>query len=320
MNVALGFLLLAGAFMLAGQFGLKTAEWPRRAPRLGIALWQALSGATVVSLLLACVALTLPGMSVVETLGEIIRVCVVELSHQYSSVASAVVSSLGIVLLSILFGRLAKALWSRQQEAKRARTRHLTALTRVARPTGDNVFHLDHDAAAVYCVADPRRGAATGAVVVTRGAREALTHEQLGLVLRHERAHLRSRHDRLVLRSRALADALPWLPFFRTVHEQISSLVEMHADDAVAPKDRPTLAVALYRLAGGGTAGAPSGALGAGGAGATMRARRLVLPYVPLRRTSVALVVAAIFAVGAAPAALALVPSDDSLFHNCCVQ
>lgn len=320
MNVALSFILLAGAFMLAGQFGLKTAEWPRRAPRLGIALWQALSGAAVVALLLACIALTLPGMSVVAALGEIIRVCVVELSHQYSSMTGAVISTLGILLLSILMGRLAAALWSRHRDAKRTQTRHLATLAKVARPTGDNVFHVDHAAAAVYCVADPRLRPGAGAVVVTRGAREALTQEQLRLVLRHERAHLRSRHDRLVLQSRALADALPWLPFFRTVHEQISILVEMHADDAVAPKDRPTLAVALYRLAGGGTPGAPAGALAAGGTGATMRARRLVLPYVPLRRTSVALVIGVIVAVGVAPAALALVPSDDALFHNCCVQ
>lgn len=312
------FLLMAGALMLAGHVHLRTAAWARRAPRLGIALWQALSGATVASLLLACVALTLPGMSPVATLGEAVRACAHELEHQYSTPAGAFVSTVGISLLVLLLVRLTRALWSNYRSARRTRLDHLATLELIAQPGAGGIFLLDHQSTAVYCVSNSRLGGGAGAVVVTTGAREALTGKQLRLVLRHERAHLSSRHDRLVLRSRALAEALPWLPFFRTAHDQITELVELHADDAVDPQDRPDLAGALYRLAGGGPLNEPVGSLSATGSSALMRAGRLIRPHVPLQRGGAALVIAAIVAIGAAPATLATFPTGTGISHHCC--
>ncbi|KRF11476.1 hypothetical protein ASG90_17190 [Nocardioides sp. Soil797] len=311
------FLILAACFMLAGHFAVQPAAWPRRAPRLAIALWQALSGATVVSLLLACVSVTLPGMSAAATLSEALHACATELQHQYSSPGGALVSTTGMSVLAFLSFRLIQALWINHRTTRRSRREHLATLRLIAHRDESGILFVEHHATAVYCVSDPRlRGA--GAVVVTTGAREALTNKQLHLVLRHEWAHLRSRHDRLVLRSHSLAEALPWLPFFRIAHDQIAELVELHADDAVATRDRPDLAGALYRLAGGSPLNEPAGSLSATGPAALARVGRLVRPPAPLRRSGAALVAAAIVATAVAPVTLAVLPAGNGISHHCC--
>jgi len=318
MIAPLAFLVLAGTFMLVGQSYLRTAAWPRRAPRLGIALWQALAGAVVACLLLACLSLILPGMSAAATVSEALHACAVDLKHRYSSPEGAAVSTAGIGLFVFLALRLQGALWNNHRSARRSRLDHLASLALVARPDASGVYSIDHQSTAIYCLPNSRLGSGAGTIVVTTGAREALTSKQLRLVLRHERAHLRSRHDRLVLRSRSLADALPWFPFFEAVHEQIAELVELHADDAVAPLDRPELAGALYRLAGGGTRIAPAASLSAARPAASTRVGRLVRPQIPLRRSGAALVMASIAAIGVAPAALAIFPTGTAFSHHCC--
>jgi len=63
-------------------------------------------------------------------------------------------------------------------------------------------------------------------VVVTAGALEALTAQQLALVLGHERAHLPAHHELPLV----LADTLRrtfGLPVFATALEQIAILAEM---------------------------------------------------------------------------------------------
>lgn len=317
MIATLAFVGLAGMFMLIGQAYLRTASWPRRAPRLGIALWQALSGAVVACLMLACLSLILPGMSAAATMSEVLHACAVGLKQRYSSPEGAALSTAGVGLFLFLVLRLQAALWSNHRSARRSRRDHLARLALVARPDTGGVYSIDHQATAVYCLPKSRLGSGADAIVVTTGAREALTSKQLRLVLRHERAHLRSRHDRLVLRSRSLADALPWFPFFRAVREQIAELVELHADDAIAPQDRPELAGAIYRLAGGGTRIEPAASLSAARPAASIRVGRLVRPQVPLRRSGAALVMAAIAAIGVAPAALAIFPTG-AFSHHCC--
>ncbi|QLQ10089.1 MAG: M56 family metallopeptidase [Nocardioidaceae bacterium] len=184
----------------------------------------------------------------------------------------------------------------------------------------DGVFVLDHPSALVYCVPGRGHGHPGDVVVMTRTAREALTDEQLELVLSHERAHLRSRHGKLVERSRALASALPFLPFFRVAHEQIAELAEMHADDAVEPDHRRALADALYRLSVANRGGTlPSGTLGAAGPSVVVRARRLLLPREPLKHTVVAVIAAMIVGIATAPLALAFLPAGTGISHDCCV-
>lgn len=321
--------LLALVLMTLGQYVVAPARWPERAPRLAMAVWQALAFSALASLLLVCVALILPGMSVAATVGEIGRACLVELRQQYSTVAGGLVSSVGIVLTAVLAGRVAIGLLVGRRTAAQARRGHLEGLSLVAEESGDGSYTVPHGTPAVYCVPGQRRREA-GTIVVTTGARAALSRTHLALVLRHERAHLSARHDRLVRRSGALAAALPWIPFFAVAHAQIARLAEMHADDAVNPADRLRLAEALYELAaagstsagGGGSPRQPEGLL-APLASAPERAVRLLGPRRPLRAATSGLLAVGVAVIALAPATAAFVPSTQEmtmLAHHCCNQ
>lgn len=316
---ALALSLLALGLMLVGLRLLPTARWAQRSPRLAIAAWQALAASTVASLGLACLALMIPGRSAAATLGEMVRACVVEIAERYSSPGGALMSTVVLGVFLALLGRVGYALWRRSRDSARSRTDHIARLSMVSAKSEQGVFVLDHPSALVYCVPGERRSRLDDVVVMTQTALEVLTVEQRALVLRHEQAHLRSRHGKLVERSRALAEALPWFPFFRVAHEQIAQLVEMHADDAVAPGDRLALADALYRLSATNSGGMPSGALGATGRSVVPRVRRLVHPRDPLSRAVVAAVSAMIIGIGVAPVALAFLPAGTGVSHDCCV-
>ena len=93
-------------------------------------------------------------------------------------------------------------------------------------------------------------------------------------MIAHERAHLAGRHHLVIILAGGLRAAFPHIPFFATAASQISSLVEMAADDAAAQRaHRLTLAGALLALA---AARVPAGALGAGGTAGAQRIRRLI--------------------------------------------
>lgn len=118
-------------------------------------------------------------------------------------------------------------------------------------------------------------------VVVTRGARNALTPRQLGAVLAHERAHLTGRHSVALAAAFACARALPWLRLFRETGRQVAQLLEMCADDAAARRyGRRTVATALSALSPGPV---PAAAVGAAGGAVLARAARLCRPR-PARR------------------------------------
>ena len=320
MSGALLLFALAIGLMAVGQFGLARAAWPQRSPRLGIAQWRALTTGVVACLVLGSLALALPGLSAASTVGELLRACLVELRRQFSHPQGAVVSSIGIGLVLLLVTRITVSLTRARRSTNLTRRNHRSSLSIVAEEPQPGLYTLDTRAVAVYCVPGDRAANVRDAVVVTRGAIETLTAEQLRLVLGHERAHLRSRHDRLVARANALAVALPWLPFFWVAHEQIACLAEMHADDAAPEGDRPTLADALYRLSAASSNAPPAlGGLAAAGSSTALRISRLLAHPGPLRMPGVALVRAGIVALALAPAALALVPTGLELTHDCCV-
>ncbi|SDJ96083.1 Signal transducer regulating beta-lactamase production, contains metallopeptidase domain [Nocardioides sp. YR527] len=320
MTGAVALLAFAAASMYAGQHLLPRLDVLHRAPRLGIALWQTLAAAAIAALLLGMVALTMPGLSAAAAIGEVLRACVIGIQHQYASVTGAILTTASIVLLGVVGGRLAVALWSQRRRDLRARRAHLAGLELVAERPEEGVVVLDQAAAAVYCVQGERRAGTSDTVVVTRGALQTLTAAQMTLVLRHEHAHLSSHHARLVARAHALSRAFPFIGFFRVAHEQIALLAEMHADDAVAVDDRRSLAEALYELALANRPAQASVALAATGSDVVQRAQRLVGPHQPLRRISIAALSAAIVLVASTPATLALVPGGVGDAHQCCLS
>lgn len=184
----------------------------------------------------------------------------------------ALVASAGLAVagVGVLVGRLVVGL-----HRARARTlRHCRAAWLVgdsgSGPGG--ALLLDTPERAVYCVAGRRP-----AIVVTRGALDALDPEQLAAVLAHERAHLSGHHHLLVGASRTAAAVLPRLRLFSTAARAIAHLVEVRADElALRRSGRATLVSAMLALAGAGPL--PSSALGASDVGLADRVERLLTP------------------------------------------
>lgn len=312
-------LLLAGyavAVAAAGTWWLPRASWPRRAPRLGIAVWQALTVTVVASALLAGLVLAIPCLRVWSDWASL-RDCVMSARAQYASVGGAIASTAGWVLTLGAMGRLAWFTGTAVTRSWRSRARHDEVLAVVGRrgPVPGMVL-LDDDRPAVFCVPGRRR------IVFTTGALRRLDRSQLDAVLAHERAHLAGRHHLVIILAGGLRAAFPHFPFFAAAASQISCLVEMAADDTAARRaHRLTLAGALLALA---AARVPAGTLGAGGTAGAQRIRRLIDSPPPASRgrraaTSVLALIAAPALAFSAPA-LALMtishcPPGDGQTH-----
>jgi Zn-dependent protease with chaperone function len=238
-------------------------------PATAIVCWAAaLTGTLITSTGVVVVALLSPpgpGHGLLERL----RNC---LPH-HGDPAIVLASVATLVLLAACGVRLAHSL-PRLVRAVRRRRRHRETLRLVAWEDSRHadVLVLDHPVPVAYSLPARRRG-----IVVSTGARNALSAAELGAVLAHERAHLRQRHHALLLLLDLAHALLPWLPTVRRAKERLPLLLEMSADDAAARTcGKRTLVDALCRLSAvPGLAGA-LGATGGSGAGALVeRVRRL---------------------------------------------
>ncbi|MBG6090574.1 M56 family metallopeptidase [Actinomadura viridis] len=165
----------------------------------------------------------------------------------------------GLPLAWLCAARLARGV-PRLRRALRHRRDHREMLHMVAREDAEHpdVLLLDHPVPVAYCLPSRWRP-----IVLSTGAREALTDGELQAVLEHERAHLRQRHHALLLLLDAGHALLPWLPTVRRARARVPVLLELAADDAaVRTAGSRTLAGALRRMA-----ATPrfAGALGASG-------------------------------------------------------
>lgn len=270
-TVALGLAGYAVAVAWAGARWLPGAQWLRRDPRLGIAVWQVLTATTVVSAVLSGMAVALPAVHVTANLADLLRSCVTALRSRYAAPGGAVTGSAGAAVAVGLVVRLAWCAGVTLAAAARERRRHRDTLALVARGHGmPGVVLLDHDGPAVYCVPGGRRRR----VVVTTGALRRLDDAQLAAVLAHERAHLTGRHHLVLAFADTLRRAFPRLAPFAVAADETGELVEMAADDAATrTAGRLPLAAALLAVAG---ADVPTGSLGAGASATGRRVRRLL--------------------------------------------
>lgn len=305
-------LLLLGYALLASMFGhrvLRGASLLDRAPRLGVLAWQALTYSIVFATVLGGLALWLPAWPGAASLAHFLDACVTMLRQQYATPGGAITSTAGAALSIATVVRIGYAFTRKTVRITRGRAAQRRQLTVLADRAASGILVVDHDLAAAYCLPGRHK-----AVVVTSAALACLDEDQLAAVLAHERAHLRGRHDLVLASTAALADAFWFLPAFPAAAAEVARLVELRADDIAArTSDRLTLATALVRLAEG---AAPAGALGAGGATAIGRVRRMTRPAEPLGMLSsaalligAAVVVATPFLVAAAPA-IAAAASD----------
>lgn len=262
----LSYAALAAA---AGTWWLPRARWPFRAPRAGIALWQALTLTVVISPVLGALFLAVPCLNMsAGPAGPPPGTAAV-------AAGDAVPAGVAGALLALaVLGRLACVTGSALAVAARQRARHGDVLAVVAHPGPvPGSFLLDDDHPVAYCL--PGRGR----IVLTTGALRRLDGRQLAAVLAHERAHLSGRHHLVLLSATILRRAFPRARVFAVAADQVGALVEMAADDTAARRThRLALAGALLALA---SARIPAGMLGAAGTAAARRVRRLIEPARP---------------------------------------
>jgi Zn-dependent protease with chaperone function len=268
---ALAFSLLA--LLLVGPVPalLARAEWPLRAPRAAVVLWQAIAIAAVLSAFSAGVAtssrLLMPGPDGRPTatiLGSIDR-----LGWPLWTFYTAVSTLTLLVGLRLTVTVLRVAIGTRQ---RRARHRMLVDLVGVSdstpavRSSGLRILQVMQPLA--YCLPGVR-----SRVVLSSGTLQALSDTELAALLCHERAHLRARHDLVLEAFTAVHTAFPRLVRSASALDAVRLLVELLADDAaVRAAGAPPLARALVTCA---SATTPAGALAAGGPNTVLRVQRL---------------------------------------------
>ncbi|GGN27109.1 M56 family metallopeptidase [Streptomyces fuscichromogenes] len=266
---------LAGYAVLVGVVApslLARARWAYRAPAAAVLAWQGLMVTFVVATALAVYHLVITEQHVHDGLVGLLTVCGVAADappgHAPSAFGDALVIAAPIAVVLLPVGWLLRCTW----RARRARGRQLDMLTLVGEPAPEyGATIVEYDAPAVYCLSGPGSH-----IVVTRGALDALTEEQLLAVLEHERAHITGRHHVLKIFVDAFSRAFRGLPLARQGKEQTNLLLEMIADDrALRMYSREALATAMCEVASG---RAPQAALGAGGSGALIRLRRVLTP------------------------------------------
>ncbi|PUA80778.1 M56 family metallopeptidase [Nocardioides currus] len=307
--------LVLALFVLATAWAaprhLLVARWVQRAPTLGIVVWQAVTLTVLLSTLLIGLTLALPILPVGPQLTSVMGTGHLDVTDHYATPAGnglAVLALVGVVALAL---RSTYFLMTALRRASRQRRMQLAGLQLVGAPHPAGFTVIDHDVPLVYCLPGRQR-----AVVVTRGALDALTPDELESVLAHERTHLRARHDLALALSAALARTAGRVSLFRTAHEQITTLIEMQADDAARGRDaRRAMATALMTL---GSTSRPADAGAASTESAAPRIRRLInaAPLTGARqRCAVALGAVALLA---APVGLALSPALEASTNDCC--
>lgn len=238
---------------VSAMWWLPRGRWTHASPRTALVLWQLVLCAGVVSAIGLLFELglepyhlgVLPGLARVIDEGHVPNPVILA--------ATALTAWLVVSLIRLL------------ASTARTRARHRGLLALVARTDGDALV-LDHSAAVAYCLPgrQPR-------IVISAGARELLTDDELRAVLAHERAHLRQRHHLVLEPFQAWRMFVP-----RRALAAIGLLVEMCADESAARRHgRAVLASALEKF---GTSAAPAGGLAAGSVGTLARIERLRHP------------------------------------------
>jgi len=247
---------------------LLRARWTELTPRAAIVLWQAVGLAAGVALFGACFELA---SSASPNPGR--RQNITDLTASFAAAhASRAVSpnglfglTAGLIIAILLVGSLVVRAVGLSRA--RARQRMLIDLVGTTRTGVPGALVLEHPQATAFSLPGLRPR-----VVVSSGAVNALADDELAAVLAHERAHVRARHDLVLFPFRSLAWILPRSRSLAAVSDQVSTLVEMAADDRAFRECEPkALARALCRLSS--TAVLPVG-LAATASGTTRRVER----------------------------------------------
>jgi Zn-dependent protease with chaperone function len=277
MLTAEGLTLVALAVVLAwpAPLTLARARWPARSPRAALVLWQAIGLSGGLAILGAGVTLAVSGLHR-SWLAGVAVLPDAALGGSgvpgpgllgWAGIALTVVA--GAWLLTVLAVSTVRLLRVRREHRQRidlltdevpaadlvavrpARPDSGPELAPLADPrTGSGgpeprVRLVDHPLVAAYCLPGVRPR-----IVLSQGAVDALSPDQLAAVVTHEHAHARGQHDLVSQPFRAWQQTFPFLPAARRATAAVALLVEMTADDVARRQCGPApLAAALTALA-----------------------------------------------------------------------
>jgi hypothetical protein len=256
---------------------LAKARWVWRAPHTGIMLWQMLALTWVLCAIGAVVAIGLSpyGRDIPtafrQWVGDGDRPAGFTVLHLVMLVtgfalAMALVVAFALSWIGVL----------------RMRRRHRQVLALVARedPAAPGAVVLDHPLAVAYCLPGLR-----AQVVLSSGALQALTADQIAAVLAHEQTHARERHDLVLLPFAALRRLAPRIRLIDLAAQAVALLVEMRADDSACRNQCPgSLATALRQFSSVAVT-PPAGTLGITDAAVEVRLLRISGQSSPLPMT-----------------------------------
>ncbi|MEV4318834.1 M56 family metallopeptidase [Actinocrispum sp. NPDC049592] len=210
-----------------------------RAPRTGILLWQLLALTWVLCLVgsLFAIGLSPYGTDIPSACARLFTTAAEGLSPVHISVVALGLALLVAVLVALVMSWVA---------VSRLRHRHRSVLALVARrdPAGREALVVDHPLAVAYCVPGLR-----GNVVLSSGALDMLTDEQVAAVVAHERTHLRERHDLVLLPFTVLRRLMPRIRLVALAVAAVGLLVEMRADEGACRGEHAgALSTALRRF------------------------------------------------------------------------
>jgi hypothetical protein len=261
------YLVILGALVPAI---LRRADWVLRAPRMAIWVWQALSAAWLVSLVML-------GLTFAQRPLE--RLAWPQDQPPLTE-RELIVAAVGLGLAAAIIARMSYVVARELAWARRQRRSHLLALSLAGQPAdGLGATVIEHGTPAVYSLPAPD---ARNTIIVSTGALRLLSDRQLAAVVAHERGHLRHHDHLLIAIAGALQLAFPRVPLLRHARLEIEILTEMAADDhARSEHSSDALADALLALA---TARTPDHALGVAGHSVSDRLRRILASSAPLPR------------------------------------
>jgi hypothetical protein len=277
---AAGLALLATALVGPMSTVMARARWVDRAPRAGVAVWQAIG----VSALLAgigsglCIAVERYHRGVVGGLSQLVGGVIGGRPLAMIGLPDALGLTLAADLAFALCCMLGVVTFSTVMTRRRHR-RLVDLLALRTLETGAAV--LDYSAAIAYCVPGIRPR-----IVVSAGAIELLDDAELDAVVAHEQGHAHEHHGLVMLPLAGVKKVFAFVPYARLAPSSVAGLLEMAADDyAVRRRDPSALVSALVSMA---TAGVvPSCSFALTGGWVSRRVERLLSEH--RESTSVAL-------------------------------
>lgn len=306
LTLVLLVLLVAGATIGPRVLGGPTPTFSAR-PRLGITIWTVSAAVWTLAFLALGPLLTwiFTGPGLPGRVGAVCRRC---LAAANPFPAQSQMWTTDVPVLAMLLVPLSLGTWLitsatmrrvRSREHLRTHLHDLTAVAEQRRLHGTQVWVLPTSERAVYSL--PTRRAH---IVISQGALDALSRDELIAVLSHERAHVKQRHHALLGALNSLRGVLGWVPLIAAAALAVATYAEMAADDvARRASSIRALAGALLALSGPGSSAVldtPALALHSAQTGTRWRANRLAAAPTPPSGWCVALTGGALVAMTAA--------------------